>query len=371
MAAGFHIKTVHGILTSLGTDPHPTVHFWAMEALAIVADSSGLTFAAYVSSTLGTIGQLYVSETHNEEVAIMGPSNLEIEFSTTVAISRCTDALINVLGPDLQDMAKERDLILTLVAQFQMEEDPSVLLVSLKCFEHLSLYASSHMGFATYVRQLQKDLIGKDYELRDVAIDGLFNLMRRDAEEVISNADPGLEDQLWLALDDNPNHAVIRSLFRNWLEHTGLHNTASWLQRLQKTFTKVRYRQGQPQSKAKVAKTLEQDLQDEEVAGFAASAGANEEDATNAPGSGQEPLKWQVRTLAMSLLFDLLEMVSQSILADEDSPAEAALQQRVAEVIRMAFSASTAYVVELRVWGLRIIDQVLKVDTSRVILEFS
>jgi hypothetical protein len=37
-----------------------------------------------------------------------------------------------------------------------------------------------------------------------------------------------------------------------------------------------------------------------------------------------------------------------------------ALQKRVADVIRMAFSASTSNVVELRVWGLKIIDAVLK-----------
>jgi hypothetical protein len=37
------------------------------------------------------------------------------------------------------------------------------------------------------------------------------------------------------------------------------------------------------------------------------------------------------------------------------------LQYRVADVVRIAFSASTAGVVQLRIRGLKIIDQVLKV----------
>ncbi len=40
MAAGFHLKTIVGVLLSLCNDPHPTVHFWAMQALIKVADSA-------------------------------------------------------------------------------------------------------------------------------------------------------------------------------------------------------------------------------------------------------------------------------------------------------------------------------------------
>ena len=54
-------------------------------------------------------------------------------------------------------------------------------------------------------------------------------------------------------------------------------------------------------------------------------------------------------------------MVNDKILPDQTIPAEIALQQKIGDVVRMAFSASTANVVELRVWGLKILDQVLKV----------
>jgi len=46
MAAGFHLKNILGILMSLGNDPHPVVHFWAIDALSRVADSAGLSFSS-------------------------------------------------------------------------------------------------------------------------------------------------------------------------------------------------------------------------------------------------------------------------------------------------------------------------------------
>jgi hypothetical protein len=38
MAAGYHLKTILGILMSLCNDPHPMVHYWALEALTLASD---------------------------------------------------------------------------------------------------------------------------------------------------------------------------------------------------------------------------------------------------------------------------------------------------------------------------------------------
>ncbi|KAI9718905.1 MAG: hypothetical protein M1812_003789 [Candelaria pacifica] len=360
MAAGYHLKTILGILMSLSNDPHPTVHFWALEGLSRVAESAGLTFSGYVSSSLGMLARLYVSDTHNEDVASTASSNLGLDFSTPAVIARCVDSLVNVLGPDLQDMTKARDLILTLGEQFSTEQDPSTLIESLRCFEHVSLYASGYLEFKPYVGRLQRDLGSEYWEIRDVAIDGLYNLMRRDAEEVIHAANAGLEDQLWLALDGAPYHEGIRNIIRNWLGQTSLSDTGLWVQRFQNVLTKSKKRQDEQSGNANTKATA-LDLQDEEVAGFAAAVGISKDDAGTAPSSGQESLRWQVRTFAMSSLSDLLAIVGAEVLTRETTLAGTSLQQKVADVIRMAFSASTSNIVELRVWGLRIIDQILKI----------
>ncbi|TVY62842.1 Pof6 interactor protein, partial [Lachnellula suecica] len=359
MAAGFHLKTIVGVLMSLCQDPHPTVHFWALEALTRVADSAGLTFSGFVSSTLGMIGQLYVGDTHNEDISSGPTSNLELELPTSAVIARCADSMVNVLGPDLQDMTKARELILTLVGQFQAEENTAVLAGSLRCLEHLSLYAPGHMVFIDYVVMLQKDLNSDYPELRDIAIDGLYNLMKRNSEDVVQAAESGFEDQLWLVLDSAPAHEGIRNVIRNWLQQSCLTQTARWLQRCQTVLTMTRAK-AEETTAASTKVSAMPDLQDEEVAGFAAASGAAKDDGTSGTGSGQEPLRWQVRTFAMSCLGEMFVLISKATPPDSTTLAEMELQKRVADVIRMAFSASTSNVVELRVWGLKIIDSVLK-----------
>ncbi|RAL58035.1 hypothetical protein DID88_009086 [Monilinia fructigena] len=203
----------------------------------------------------------------------------------------------------------------------------------------------------------QKDLKSNISILRDIAIDGLYNLMKRNSEDVVKAAETGFEDQLWLALDLDPAHDGIRNVIRNWLQQSCLTETPRWLQRCQTVLSMTRPKaEDSTAVNAKVSALP--DLQDEEVAGFAAASGMAKD--TSAPTAGQEPLRWQVRTFAMSCLGEIFTLVTKDLAANGSSDAEVVLQKRVADVIRMAFSASTSNVVELRVWGLKIIDAVLK-----------
>ncbi|KAI8953934.1 armadillo-type protein [Xylaria longipes] len=361
MGAGYHLKTITGILMSLCNDPHPTVHFWALEALGLAADAAGLGFGPYVSGTLGMLAQLYLSESHHTEVASPISMSLEMELSTVTAITRCVDSLINVVGPDLQDSTKSRELILTLVGQCQNEEDILTQKACLGCLEHLSLYAPGHMVFADYVKLLQKYLNSEFPDLRDVAVDGLYNLMKRDPYDVLLAANPGFEDQLWLALDMVPDHDGIRNLIRNWLHQTSLRDTGAWLIRCQNVLKMTRPKVTEPiPQKTTTKSSAAIDLHDEEAAGFAAAASASKDEKEPAGSSEMEPLRWQVRTFAMSCVSDIFSLIGKDIAINGESSAQPALQSKIADVIRTAFSASTSSVLELRIWGLKIIGAVLK-----------
>lgn len=363
MAAGYHLKTILGILMSLCNDPHPVVHYWALEALSLASDAAGLSFAGYVPSTLGMLVQLYVSETHHAEIASAITMNLEMELPTTAAIAKCVDSLINVLGPDLQDAVKSRELILTMMGQFQREDDVKVQLAALGCLEHLSLYAPGYMHFGEYVKLLQRYLSSDNTTLRDVAIDGLYNTMKRDPRDVLREAEDGLESQLWLVLDNAPSHDGIRNIISSWMQQTCLSETSAWLQRFQTVLqmTRARIPGGGSQNDAKSKKSAGlPDLNDEEAAGFAAAAGATKQDSENTASSDVEPLRWQVTTFAISCIYDLLLLVAKDSATNGESQSHAALQAKVADVVRMAFSASTSSVSELRIWGLKIIGAVLR-----------
>ncbi|OAA33076.1 HEAT repeat protein [Moelleriella libera RCEF 2490] len=358
MAAGYHLKTILGILMSLCNDPHPVVHYWALKALSLASDAAGLSFASYVPSTLGMLAQLYVSETHHPEIASAVSMNFEMELPTTAAIATCVDSLINVLGPDLQDINRSRDLILMLVAQFQDEDEAMVERAALACLEHLSLYAPGQVRFGEYVNILQKYLGSGHAILRDAAVDGLHNVMKREPQDVLREAGDKFEEQLWLILDTTPNHDGIRNIIRNWMRQSCLTETAEWLKRFQSVLQMTRAKPEERQAKKPSAGMP--DLQDEEVAGFAAAATSAKESKDIAAPSEAEPLRWQVRTFAFSCINEIFSIIAKDVAANGDSVAQMALQNKVADVVRMAFSASTSNVLELRIWGLKIIGAVLK-----------
>ena len=345
---------------SLCSDPNPIVHFCAIEALSDVAESAGLAFSGYVASTLGLLAQLWTCDSHNEESALIGTSNSEIELPTTVVIAHSVDSLVNVLGPDIQDLKKARDLIFRLLEEFEVDMTLRVQSESLRCWEHINLYDSKHVDLARYIHQLQDNLGSFDEQIRDIAIDGLYTLMRRDAEQVLQIAGEALEDQIWLALNANPEQEGLRNTIQAWLGQSSLKEAGAWISRCQRVLTRTTSRTVDvpptPGTKASAAP----DLQDEEVAGFAATE-RKEQESSSGEGATQELLCWQARSFAMQCLHDLVAIIGKDRDLNPESSAGHALQQRISDVIRIAFLASTSSVVELRVKGLRLIDQILVV----------
>ncbi|KAJ9641160.1 hypothetical protein H2204_002838 [Knufia peltigerae] len=357
MAAGLHMKSIVGVLLSLCSDTHTTVHYWALRGLVQVADSAGLAFSTYATSTLGLLAQLYSNDTHNEESASQATSNLELELFTPWALAQCVDSIINVMGPDLQDVSKARNLILILIGYLQNEASRRLRFESYQCLRHLMMYAPAHIQFSKYVLDLQENLSSDEELLQSSAIKGLSELMKRNASEVARVATSKLGDDLWSRLDDSPQDQSIQAMLQNWMQQTILLDTAEWIDKCQSILSKTRAKNPPTHTATATAKTAMPDLADEEVAGFAAAA---QGEAAEVVPEGQEFLRWQTRDFAMRLLSESMDIVQAAMSAERVIHAEEVLQAKVAEVVRVAFSASTANVVELRIWGLRIIDQILK-----------
>ena len=106
----------------------------------------------------------------------------------------------------------------------------------------------------------------------------------------------------------------------------------------------------------------ELDLRDEDVAGFVASASQTAKDDTKQHSTtSQELMRWQVRAVAMECLKNILSTV------EEDADELDVLQPQIADIVKIAFAASTASIVELRVAGVQIIERVLRVRSSSVL----
>ena len=359
MAAGLHLKNMVGILLSLCADPHPIVHFWSVEALAQVAEGAGLTFSGYVTSTLGLAAQLYASDSHGEESDSLSTSNNEVEYSSTGAIAGIVDSLINVLGPDLQDMSKPRKLILTMMNLVLHEDGAFYESQAMSCSRHMLLYAPTYADVTGYIESLRSGLKSKDEVLRRTAAEGLSDIVKRDATKIIQAGGDGFAEDIWIALDNNPHEANLQQIILNWLQQSALSEAALWVQRCQTVLSKTK-KAPEPAPTTTPAQEAVVETLDEEVAGFAASAAAAQGEPATKGTEGQEFLKWQTRRFAMYCLTELLSIVSKEILPDQHIPAEVALQAKIGDIVRMAFSASTGNVVELRVLGLRTINQVLQ-----------
>ncbi|KPI41616.1 Pof6 interactor protein 1 [Cyphellophora attinorum] len=358
MASSLHIKSIISVLLSLCNDSHPVVHFWALRGLTQVAESAGLSFSAYAASTLGMLAQLYSNDNHNLESGSQSTSALELEFSTPLAIGQNIESIVNVLGPDLQDVSKPRQMILTLLRYFEKETSPKLRQQSLVCFGHLYMYAPAHVQFAQYVHDLERDLVAQDPWLASTALSGISNLIKRNANEVTRVASSKLNDDLWALVDQDCSNLVPQSTLRSWMQQTMMSGPGDWVERCQNILSRTRVTE-KNLKRANTVKTATSmpDLADEEVAGFAAAV---QGDAPDAAAENQDFLHWQTRNFAMELLSESLQLVQAAMSPDHSIPAEEELYGKISDIIRIAFSASTANVVELRVWGLRIIDQVLK-----------
>ena len=357
MASGLHIKSIVGVLLSLCSDTHPVVHFWAFRSLTQVAESAGLSFSAYASSTVGMLAQFYASDSHNCESQSLSTSNLEMEFSTSLSIAQAVDSIINVLGPDLQDLSKLRNLILTLLGFLMSEKSTLLRSQAFTCLGHFAMYVPAHLQYSKYIQDLENNFESGEEALSRVSIAGISDQMKRNAAEVDRVASSKLSDTIWLQLDRDPDNEVLKSMLRNWMQQTVLTDPGAWIDRCQAILSRARVREN-PANRTATAKTAATDVVDEEVAGFAQAVGQGDDGGSQT--EGQDFLRWQTRDFAMQLLSQALQLVQDQMLPDQITQAEEDLQGKVADIIRVAFSASTANVVELRALGLRIIDQILK-----------
>ena len=363
MAAGLHLQKIHGILMSLCSDTNPIVHFAAANALSSVMDSAGLAFSGYVSPTLGLVSSLWTSDHHNEECSSLSTSNIESELPTLIVVANLVDSLVNVLGPDLQHATKVKDLILRLTKQFRYDSKSGLELESLQIFEHIHLYDPQQVDLHIYVILMQNILNNPSSNVRRIAVDGIYNLAQRDFSVVLGTSGKDFEDRLWTALNQDPDHEGIRNIIRTWLKQSALTETGQWISRLYQVVTAVTTQEIEPTVPTTNEENEATEVQDEEVAGFALSRGESQSTIMNTT-AAQERLRWQVRDFALQCLSELVATIGREIETDSSSTAGQALQQRISEIIRLAFLASTASVVELRVKGMRLIDQILTIFGS-------
>ncbi|KAH7927705.1 ARM repeat-containing protein [Leucogyrophana mollusca] len=358
LAAGPLLKTTVNILMSLANDPHPLVHFWSLNALAQVIDAANLAFSPFVPSALGMLLKLYMSESHEAEGGTLNNANISGDLQTYPVVCRIIDAIITVLGPDVQDSPRTRTVVLDLVHEFSLEDEENVSVETIKCIHHLLMFAPEHVHIPEFVDRFRRHLASTRRRLKIASIDALYQLVQRDALAMSRLGGDRLVEDLFTMLDGDPSVDGVKNVISSWLQQTAVHNPSAWIDLCQRIMLRTTASQ-------QIVDTANILVDDE---GQSLSASVSNSDAR--PDSLNATSRWRTQLFALRCLHDICTIVARSdrrehldilFARSRGLAAHGLLVSRVPDLIKMAFTASAAYVTEIRLEGLLVLRDIIQI----------
>ncbi|OSD03664.1 ARM repeat-containing protein [Trametes coccinea BRFM310] len=355
LAAGPLLKTTVHVLMSLINDPHPVVHFWALSALARVIDAASLAYAPFVSSTLGLLFKVYMMESHEPDGGSLNHANISGDLPAYQVVCRNIDAVITVLGPDIQESTRTRTLVLDLVHQFIDEEDDGICVEAIKCIQHFLMFAPDHVNIPELVTRFRGYLASSRRPLKLASINALYQLVQRDALSMSKLGGDRLVEELFAMLDDDSSVDGVRNVIASWLQQTVIYNPSAWIDLCQRIMSRTTASQQAADAAAKRG-----DLDDE---GQSLSVGSS----SNA---SRQTSRWRTQLFALQCLHNICTVVGRSgrrehldiaFARSQGIPLSGLLVSRVPDLIKIAFTASAAHVTEIRLEGLAVLTDVIEI----------
>lgn len=357
LAAGPLLKTIVNVLMSLSNDPHPVVHFWALNALSRVINAASLAYSPYVSSTLGMLLKVYLMDSHEREGGSLLNANLSGDCPAYPVVCQIIDAVISVLGPDIQESHKTRTLMLNLVHEFSLEDDESISVEALRCLQHFLMFAPEHVNIPELVDRFRGYLASSRRALKVASIDALYQLVQKDAVVMSQLGGDRLVEDLFGMLDDDSSVQGVRNVISSWLQQTVVYNPSAWIDLCQRIMART------TASQQVTDAANRQNLRDDEgeSLNIDSSSGAR----------GRQTSRWRTQLFSLQCLHQICTLVASSgrlehldisFARSQGQAPSGLLVSRVPDLIKMAFTASTAYVTEIRLEGLVVLRDVIQVS---------
>jgi len=362
LAAGPLLKTAVNVLMSLGTDPHPLVHFWALSALSEVVNAASLSYAPFINTTIGMLVKMYSMESHEPEGGTLNNTNIAGDLPTYQVVCRIIDALVGVVGPELQESSHKRNVILDLVTEFMHESDAGINVEAIRCIEHFLIFAPSEVDVPDLIRRLRSNMGSTRRPLKVASINALYRLVQRDAVTMSKVGGDKLVEDLFSMLDDDATIEGVRNVITSWLTQTAAQNPSAWIDLCQRIMSRTTASQQATDAANQVG-----GLRDEESEslGVVASGGGGAERQTS---------RWRTQLFALQCLHEICKItVAAGVREHLDIPyakrrglpTQRLLVSRVPDLIKMAFTASAAHVPDIRQEGLVVLRDVIEVRLSR------
>lgn len=357
------LKTMVNVLVSLANDPHPVVHFWAMTSLAQVITAASLSYSPFISSTLGQLANIYLTDTHEPEGGSIGSVNIRGDLPAYQIVCRIISAIVGVLGPELQEAGAVRSLVFILVNEFSLEEDEGISVEAIKCHQQFLMFAPSEVDVPKLVASFRTHLASARRPLKVASVNALYQLVQRDAPLMSKLGGNQLVEDLFGLLDDDPSIEGVRDVISNWAKQTSAASPSGWIDLCQRIMNRTTASQQVTSTNTAAPNRF----QDDEVESIVAST-----EAAKAAGI-RLTSRWRTQLFALQCLHDIVvavvsagrpEQLNSLLARDMGINPRAMLVSRVGDLIRMAFSASTAQVTEIRLQGLTVLRDVIQVSRS-------
>lgn len=364
LSAGPVLKTIFDVLISLSSDPHPLVHFWALQSLSEVVSAASLSYAPYTNATLSAITRLFLSDTHDPEGGSPASVNLRSDLPAYQAFCYVLDAIIGVLGPDLQVDERVQSLVLILLKEFRNQPDEGIQVEAIKATHHFLIFAPDVVDLGALLADFRKHLSSPRQTLKNAAINSVYQLVQRNAALMSRLGGDRFAEELFTLLDENPSVVGVRAALSSWLKQTVVINPGGWIDLCQRIVSKTT-------ASAHTGSSASQGqsnpggitFTDEESQGIGLSS-------SDTPSSSKTTSRWRTQFFALQcthLVFVTLhehschEHFDASLSRISKRPQRTLLIHRVSDLIKMAFTASTAPVMEIRLEGLVLLRDVIKV----------
>ena len=177
-----------------------------------------------------------------------------------------------------------------------------------------------------------------------------------------------LVENLFGMLDDDSSIGGVRNVITSWLQQTVVHNPSAWIDLCQRIMSRTTASQQFADAANKPG-----NLRDDE--GESLSVGMAQEGTGG--GSSHLTSRWRTQLFALQCLHNICTIVARSGRREHlDIPfaksrgisTSSLLVSRVPDLIKMAFTASTAYVTEIRMEGLVVLQDVIQVVTFEYVI---
>lgn len=360
MGSSQHLNTSVSILLALAQDgSSPVVQVWSLYALSLISDSGGPMFRGYIEPALSLGLKLLLT---------VPQSHVDVHQ----CIGRVLAALITTIGPELQGNATTicsvRSNFLCACAVMQAHSDPLVQAEATGCLQQLHLFAPRHVNLSSLVPTLCRTLSSNYLMLRKAAISCLRQLTTREAKEVTEHAisiftdddgllsEYGLMGVLFAMLDTESDPEMIKNIHDtiiSMLQMLAADNLSQWLSMCKRVLTVA---------------------SESEMAGDAPKEVDGDEDDDNAEFHTDEPTqthpavqpRWKTRVFAAECVRRIISTCEQGNAKHFDLIAAKDLSNRgdylvlhLSDLIRMSFMAATSDSDQLRLEGLKTLQEII------------